>query len=951
MSGLKVGLVASGGEESKQLSQLLEQNGAQIVHNISPDKIADEHVEDDNLHVWLLYVDDDSWHDSVDHLLDESEVPVYFSEPGTLAKQSHPEYWCNNLLARLYELTGIENESAVPAQQVSNPATPTQQPVAEKADNEEKLPETPISDSSAGEESVSALSKSLDELEVTTADLPDGMAAELVSELESISPVLTDDLPSDSLQITDDDSDILTLDDEFDIDESASESLDDLVADFETNEEPLIEDDSSEEEAEIELADFDSSQFELDDKSLAEVESETIELEPMEPDPVESEPVEPEQVESESLELEPADSEQSQLESIDLEQTTLETATSQDEEPEFEIELATFENFDQVEPKPNETTATDPVLSERIEPVLNDADLIETEESLAEDSLADSFNNELQLDDDFHLELDGELDVDADSIDNLQLENSRIESPQTEELQIEEPQTENLQSESEVSLDLTEEEQSSVSADLSLESIESEAPVATGKATYVIDGEEEQQPEAQTASPQEQPEAEEIGLSLEAIDEDKPITGKATYVIDEGDEEELQPVEPAKVEVAETTEEPEEDFSLSLEPIAQEQQADWLQDIGEEELEANNDVEMQIAEIAAEELDVIAGESQLEQQEANDSIEQASEFSIDELEFSVEEDNESAEDELVVADKEEAEHLASTDQQLIDSEISSGIEIDEDAIREIAREALADEVEEIMPEPMVEEELTLDDNGQIEIQNEQSIAPIDANDEPLEFDIPMLDETAGDVEFEERLVPQYQEPEYTPCWVIGASLGGPAAVKRFLNSIPADINAGFVIAQHIDENFLPVLAEILTNSSQFNVTVAQGSNDIKPGSVFLAPLKGKLVFLQDGSMLVDHSQKWSAPYSPCIDDVIEGVSQVYGDKSGAIIFSGMGEDGLVGARKMRQQGGQVWAQSTDTCANASMPESVINNGEADYVGTPEQLAERLVGTLALASAN
>lgn len=931
MSGLKVGLVASGGEESKQLSQLLEQNGAQIVHNISPDKIADEHVEDDNLHVWLLYVDDDSWHDSVDHLLDESEVPVYFSEPGTLAKQSHPEYWCNNLLARLYELTGIENEPAVPAQPISAPTAPPQQSVAENTDKDEILPETPINDSSASEESVSALSKSLDELEVTTADLPDGMAAELVSELESISPVLTEELPSESLQITDDESDILTLDDEFDIDESASENLDDLVADFETTEELVTEEESREEESEIELADFDSSQFELDDESLVEVESDTIELET----------ADSEQHQLESIELEPIT-----LEANELEQTTLETATLEDQEPEFEIELATFENFDQVEPKPDKTATSDPALSERIEPVLNDADLIETEEALAEDSLADSFNNELQLDDDFHLELEGELDVDADSIDNLQLENSHTESPQTEDLQLESPQPDN-----EVGQAIAEEKHDSISADLSLESIESEAPVATGKATYVIDGEEEQPPEPKTATPQEQPqpEAEEIGLSLEAIDEDKPITGKATYVIDDGDEEELQPVEPAKIEVAETTEEPEEDFSLSLEPIAQEQQADWLQDIGEEELESDNDVEMQIAEIAAEELDVVASDNQMEL-EAGENIELESEFSDDELGLSLEDDG-PEQDEIVVADKEEADHLASTDQQLIDSEISSGIEIDEDAIREIAREALSDEAEEIMPEPMIEEELTLDDNGQIEIQNEQSIAPIDVNDEPLEFDIPMLDETAGDVEFEERLVPQYQEQEYTPCWVIGASLGGPAAVKRFLNSIPADINAGFVIAQHIDENFLPVLAEILTNSSQFNVTVAQGSNDIKPGSVYLAPLKGKLVFLQDGSMLVDHSQKWSAPYSPCIDDVIEGVSQVYGDKSGAIIFSGMGEDGLVGARKMRQQGGQVWAQSTDTCANASMPESVINNGEADYVGTPEQLAERLVGTLALASAN
>jgi len=59
----------------------------------------------------------------------------------------------------------------------------------------------------------------------------------------------------------------------------------------------------------------------------------------------------------------------------------------------------------------------------------------------------------------------------------------------------------------------------------------------------------------------------------------------------------------------------------------------------------------------------------------------------------------------------------------------------------------------------------------------------------------------------------------------------------------------------------------------------------------------------------------------------------------------MGEDGSLGAKKMRERGGVVWAQSVDTCANSSMPEAIINNDLADYVGTPEQLAETLVERL------
>jgi chemosensory pili system protein ChpB (putative protein-glutamate methylesterase) len=225
--------------------------------------------------------------------------------------------------------------------------------------------------------------------------------------------------------------------------------------------------------------------------------------------------------------------------------------------------------------------------------------------------------------------------------------------------------------------------------------------------------------------------------------------------------------------------------------------------------------------------------------------------------------------------------------------------------------------------------------------------PIAQEAESEEVEIPMLDEEAPSMEFEQISVAvnSNQDSDVLPCWVIGASLGGPAAVKRFIQCIPKDIKASFIIAQHIDESFLKVLAEILTTNSQFEVSIATGSNEMKQGTFFLAPLNGKTVFLQDGSMLVDRSQKWSGPYLPCIDDVIDSVSQSYGANSGAIIFSGMGEDGLAGARKMRERGGIVWAQSVETCANSSMPESIINNDQADFIGTPEELAEALVKRL------
>ena len=195
MSGLKIGLVASGSDESSQLATLLEKSGAQLAYQIEPENISEHHIEDKDIHVWLLSVDDDSWHDSIDQLLDESEIPVYFSEPGNLAKQSHPEFWCNNLLTRLYEITGLEREPDAEdlAEATPVPEKQTNDSAIEVEDTAPQFSVERQSDLASDSELNMPLGKSLKDLELSAIDLPKDIAADLVSELESISPVLREE--------------------------------------------------------------------------------------------------------------------------------------------------------------------------------------------------------------------------------------------------------------------------------------------------------------------------------------------------------------------------------------------------------------------------------------------------------------------------------------------------------------------------------------------------------------------------------------------------------------------------------------------------------------------------------------------------------------------------------------------------------------------------------------
>lgn len=178
-------------------------------------------------------------------------------------------------------------------------------------------------------------------------------------------------------------------------------------------------------------------------------------------------------------------------------------------------------------------------------------------------------------------------------------------------------------------------------------------------------------------------------------------------------------------------------------------------------------------------------------------------------------------------------------------------------------------------------------------------------------------------------------------WVLGASLGGPAAVKLFLDQLPSGLPVAFVLAQHIDGGFQDVLAQVLGRHNQFNVSVAQDGQFLASGDVIIAPVSVEIEFANEGEIVMTE-RPWNGPYAPSIDQVMLSIGEAFADKSGAIIFSGMGNDGAIAGPQMRKKGGLIWAQSSDSCANSSQPDSVRDTGCVGFSGTPQALAFQLV---------
>ncbi|MFA7593043.1 MAG: chemotaxis protein CheB [Thiohalobacteraceae bacterium] len=178
-------------------------------------------------------------------------------------------------------------------------------------------------------------------------------------------------------------------------------------------------------------------------------------------------------------------------------------------------------------------------------------------------------------------------------------------------------------------------------------------------------------------------------------------------------------------------------------------------------------------------------------------------------------------------------------------------------------------------------------------------------------------------------------------WVLGASLGGPQALKLFFSHLPSDIPAGFIVAQHIGRPFVSLLAGQLDRVAALRVMPAEAGRRVRAYEAVLVPVDHRFVLTDDGVMDL-RDEPIRGPYRPCIDDVMEEAARCYGKKAGAIVFSGLGEDGAVGAEGISRVGGVVWAQTADSCVMSSMPDAVRGRGVVTYSGTPEELARRLV---------
>lgn len=176
---------------------------------------------------------------------------------------------------------------------------------------------------------------------------------------------------------------------------------------------------------------------------------------------------------------------------------------------------------------------------------------------------------------------------------------------------------------------------------------------------------------------------------------------------------------------------------------------------------------------------------------------------------------------------------------------------------------------------------------------------------------------------------------------IASSTGGPSALLEIFARVPRTSTAGIVVAQHMPDKFTRTFAERLDRKGVVRTSEAQDGDRLGKLTGFVCPGRQCMEVAQNG---VELRIGVGAPrsddrYVPSADRLLRSVAQAVGPRAVGVILTGMGDDGVEGARAIKEAGGMVVAESQETAVVYGMPGAAVRAGVADKVLPLPEIAE------------
>jgi two-component system, chemotaxis family, protein-glutamate methylesterase/glutaminase len=179
---------------------------------------------------------------------------------------------------------------------------------------------------------------------------------------------------------------------------------------------------------------------------------------------------------------------------------------------------------------------------------------------------------------------------------------------------------------------------------------------------------------------------------------------------------------------------------------------------------------------------------------------------------------------------------------------------------------------------------------------------------------------------------------------IGCSTGGPNALAELFQHLPDDLRVPLVVTQHMPPVFTGLLARRLDALSDLEVLEAEDGMELRPGRAVIAPGDHHLLLAPRGPDVVATLDQGPPESScrPAVDPMFRSVARLFGARALGVVLTGMGHDGLVGARWLKEAGAQVIVQDAETSVVWGMPGSIADEELADAVLPLPELAPAIL---------
>ncbi len=188
-------------------------------------------------------------------------------------------------------------------------------------------------------------------------------------------------------------------------------------------------------------------------------------------------------------------------------------------------------------------------------------------------------------------------------------------------------------------------------------------------------------------------------------------------------------------------------------------------------------------------------------------------------------------------------------------------------------------------------------------------------------------------------------PATTRVVVVASSTGGPAALMQIFSAFQEVPPCAFLVAQHMPEGFTQGFAERVDRFTVLRAAEARGGEPVEAGRVWVAPGGSHLTVESEAGSICTCLLPRSASdkYAPSADRLFASAAKHYGSQLLAVVLTGMGDDGRLGALAVKEAGGSVLAESEETAVIFGMPRQAIRSGSVDRVLPLPEIAAAIRG--------